>query len=75
MNSINLSAIAHQAMIDAGFVPDVPHFVLDELQSLESKPPKAVADSGTRDLRSLLWSSIDDRKSRDLDRNPELWVH
>src|SRR5205823_1234540 len=68
MDSINLSAIAHQAMIDAGFVPDVPHSVLDELQSLKSKPPKAVADSATRDLRSLLWSSIDDRKSRDLDQ-------
>jgi len=67
-NSFDLSAIAHQAMIDAGFVPDVPHSVLDELQSLASKPPQAVADSGTRDLRSLLWSSIDDRKSRDLDQ-------
>src|SRR5438876_5224758 len=68
MDSIDLSAIAHQAMIDAGFVPDVPHSVLDELQSLASKPPAAVADSGTQDLRSLLWSSIDDRKSRDLDQ-------
>src|SRR5213082_533346 len=68
MNSIDLSAIAHQAMIDAGFVPDVPHSVLAELQSLASKPPAAVADSGTRDLRPLLWSSIDDRKSRDLDQ-------
>src|SRR2546423_8621104 len=68
MDSIDLSAVAHQAMIDAGFVPDVPHSVLDELQSLESKPPAAVADSGTRDMRSLLWSSIDDRKSRDLDQ-------
>lgn len=55
-------------MIDAGFVPDLPRPVLDELQSLESKPPPAVADSGARDLRSLLWSSIDDRKSRDLDQ-------
>src|SRR2546421_6935737 len=68
MDSINLSAIAHQAMIDAGFVPDVPDSVLAELQSLASKPPPAVKDSGTRDLRSLLWSSIDDRKSRDLDQ-------
>src|SRR5437762_3916453 len=68
MNSINLSAIAHQAMIDAGFVPDVPDSVLAELQSLASKPPPAVKNSGTRDLRSLLWSSIDDRKSRDLDQ-------
>jgi len=67
-DSINLPAIAHQAMIDAGFVPDVPDSVLAELQSLASKPPPAVADSGTRDLRSLLWSSIDDRKSRDLDQ-------
>src|SRR6266478_7096518 len=68
MNSINLSAIAHQAMIDAGFVPDLPHSVLDEVQSLEAQPPSAVPDSATRDLRSLLWSSIDDRKSRDLDQ-------
>src|SRR5256885_3712428 len=68
MHSINLSAIAHQTMIDAGFVPDLPDPVLGELRSLESKPPKAEADSGTRDLRTLLWSSIDDRKSRDLDQ-------
>ena len=68
MDKIDLPAIAHQAMIDAGFVPDLPRAVLAELQSLESKPPPAVEDSGARDLRGLLWSSIDDRKSRDLDQ-------
>src|SRR6184192_1699191 len=67
-DSIDLSAIAHQAMIDAGFVPDVPHSALDELRALESKAQTAVADPSTRDLRPLLWSSIDDRKSRDLDQ-------
>lgn len=68
MQSLDLAAIAHQAMIDAGFVPDVPQSVLAELQALESKTPTAVDGSSTRDLRSLLWSSIDDQKSRDLDQ-------
>ena len=55
-------------MIDAGFVPDTPPSVLAELRSLESTPQTAQAVSSARDLRSLLWSSIDDRKSRDLDQ-------
>src|SRR5882762_7457570 len=66
--AIDLPAIAHQAMIDNGFVPDLPRSVVDELQSLQRKPDPAVPDSSIRDLRSLLWSSIDDRKSRDLDQ-------
>jgi ribonuclease R len=67
-DSLDLAAIAHQTMLDAGFVPDTPPSVLAELRSLESQPKTAVAESSTRDLRSLLWSSIDDRKSRDLDQ-------
>jgi exoribonuclease-2 len=66
--SPDLLKIAHQTMIDAGFVPDTPPSVLAELRSLESTPQAAAANSSTRDLRSLLWSSIDDRKSRDLDQ-------
>lgn len=66
--AIDLPAIAHQAMIDNGFVPDLPRSVVDELRSLQRKPDHAVPDSSIRDLRSLLWSSIDDRKSRDLDQ-------
>jgi VacB/RNase II family 3'-5' exoribonuclease len=66
--SIDLTAIAHRAMIDNGFLPDIPRSVVDELQSLQRKPQPAVPDSSIRDLRSLLWSSIDDRKSRDLDQ-------
>ena len=64
--SFDLAAIAHRAMIDNGFVPDIPRSVLDELQSLQTKP--GPLDSSLRDLRSLVWSSIDDRKSRDLDQ-------
>ena len=55
-------------MIGAGFVPDTPPSVLDELQSLPTRSQPVASDSSVRDLRSLLWSSIDDRKSRDLDQ-------
>jgi exoribonuclease-2 len=65
-HSLDLVSIARQALVDSGFVPDIPQSVLDELRSLQPKSP--AADSVTRDLRSLLWSSIDDRKSRDLDQ-------
>src|SRR5258708_3713863 len=65
-NHFDLAAIAHRAMVDNGFVPDIPPSVLDELQSLETKP--GALDSSIQDLRSFLWSSIDDRKSRDLDQ-------
>lgn len=67
-NSLDLTAIAHHAMIENGFEPDIPQAVLDELQSLQSNQPRDPTDSARQDLRNLLWSSIDDRKSRDLDQ-------
>src|SRR5947199_21059 len=66
--SLNLTAIAHQAMIDAGFVPDIPRAALDELHALEQAAQLELNEPAVRDLRSLLWSSIDDKKSRDLDQ-------
>jgi VacB/RNase II family 3'-5' exoribonuclease len=66
--SPDLNEIAHQTMLDAGFAPDMPPSVLAELLSLQSNPQTSAASSSTRDLRSSLWSSIDDRKSRDLDQ-------
>jgi ribonuclease R len=67
-DSLDLAAIAHRAMVEAGFMPDPPPSVIAGLSSLESNQRTADPDSSTRDLRSLLWSSIDDRKSRDLDQ-------
>jgi VacB/RNase II family 3'-5' exoribonuclease len=65
---IDLEGIAHQAMIDAGFIPDLPPAAVTELQSLKPVSGPPGANSSSRDLRALLWSSIDDRKSRDLDQ-------
>lgn len=63
----DLFAIAHQAMIDSGFVPDLKDSVAAELHAVVTIPPKT-PDSSVRDLRALLWSSIDDQRSRDLDQ-------
>ncbi len=66
--SFDLNAIARRSVAEAGFEPDLSEAVKQEVQSL---PPGAAAlkpDQSVRDLRKLLWSSIDDRKSRDLDQ-------
>ncbi len=65
---IDLSAIAQQTMIDAGFVPDVSQAVLEQLRLIESETQSRYPDTAARDLRKLLWSSIDNRQSRDLDQ-------
>ena len=68
----NLVAAAHEAMIEHGFRPDFPGGTDAELTSIlkDKTPPSATAALGTdfRDLRSLLWSSIDNDTSRDLDQ-------
>ena len=63
----DLFAAAHQEMIDEGFDPDFPPEVGRQLAALKTQPPTST-DGGVRDLRSLLWSSIDNDTSRDLDQ-------
>jgi VacB/RNase II family 3'-5' exoribonuclease len=63
----DLFAAAHQEMIDEGFDPDFPPEVGRQLAALETQTASS-ADAGVRDLRSLLWSSIDNDTSRDLDQ-------
>jgi VacB/RNase II family 3'-5' exoribonuclease len=64
----DLYAIARQTMIDAGFEPDFNNDVQDEARAASVKAHDVVTDSSIKDLRDLLWSSIDDAKSRDLDQ-------
>src|SRR5512141_2432140 len=73
MNTIHpshfdLQAAAKQTMLENGFEPEFPPQVEQQLLQLAAHPPE-VAPSGTiRDLRDLLWSSIDNDSSRDLDQ-------
>jgi len=62
----DLFAIARQEMIDEGFDPD---FLRDRPATGGDRGLAApAADGDVRDLRALLWSSIDNDTSHDLDQ-------
>jgi VacB/RNase II family 3'-5' exoribonuclease len=63
----NLVAAAHAAMIEHGFQPDFPDGTDKELAAIEAHPEPPVVP-GIQDLRNLLWSSIDNDTSKDLDQ-------
>jgi VacB/RNase II family 3'-5' exoribonuclease len=68
---VDLQAAAAQAMRARGFLPEFPPPVRQQLAELAAHPPSVAPASGTsaiRDLRDLLWSSIDNDTSRDLDQ-------
>src|SRR5271163_2134373 len=67
-SSVNLQAIARQVMQAAGFQPDFPPEVQKQLADIRAHPPQLVASDKVHDLRNLLWSSIDNDTSRDLDQ-------
>jgi exoribonuclease-2 len=61
-----LQGIAHRAMLERGLFPDFPPLALAELDGIHG--PAARTEEATRDLRNLLWCSIDNDDSRDLDQ-------
>jgi VacB/RNase II family 3'-5' exoribonuclease len=64
--TLDLLEIARETMRSNGFDPDVPAAVETALQHLDE--PATISKSTARDLRQLLWSSIDNLSSRDLDQ-------
>lgn len=61
-----LRAIAHRAMLERGLQPDFPPPALREAAQIQSAA--TATDDHVRDLRNLLWCSIDNDDSRDLDQ-------
>jgi VacB/RNase II family 3'-5' exoribonuclease len=59
-----LRRIAHRMMLERGLVPDFPVQALAELDKIHAP----ATDKSTRDLRNLIWCSIDNDDSRDLDQ-------
>jgi hypothetical protein len=61
-----LQRIAHRMMLEGGLVPDLPIQVLAKLDGAHG--PAIRTEESARDLRNLLWCSIDNDDSRDLDQ-------
>ncbi|MFY9845557.1 MAG: RNB domain-containing ribonuclease [Terriglobales bacterium] len=66
--SINLQAIARQVMLARGFQPDFSPETSKQLADIAAHPPQLTPSDKVRDLRTLLWSSIDNDTSKDLDQ-------
>ena len=62
----SLRAIAHDAMLRRGLLPDFSDAVRHELEEIHG--PAAASGPAIRDLRDLPWFSIDNDDSRDLDQ-------
>jgi exoribonuclease-2 len=65
--SFDLAAAAFTEMVRRGFHPDFLPGTEEQLQHIRAAAP-AIAAGDVRDLRALLWSSIDNDTSRDLDQ-------
>lgn len=67
-HNIDLHKIARTAIERYGFDFDLPKPVLDEINALDPRKLPETAQDRVKDLRGLLWSSIDNTESLDLDQ-------
>ena len=62
----DLKRIAHQAMLDRGLLPDFSAAALAQVGAIDR--PATRSETTVSDLSGLLWASIDNDDSRDLDQ-------
>lgn len=63
----DLEKIANHVMLEKGFIIDFPTTVIDELNQI-TDPAPCLPSSSIKDLRHLLWMSIDAEDTFDLDQ-------
>src|SRR5205085_7362414 len=68
VSHFDLQEAARQSMLEHGFEPQYSPEVHQQLAELKAHPPQIAAGGDIRDLRDLLWSSIDNDTSKDLDQ-------
>jgi VacB/RNase II family 3'-5' exoribonuclease len=66
MAKFDIVQAARKTVVENGFSADFEPEVVNEIAAFDGHTPALT--SGQRDLRDLLWSSIDNRESKDLDQ-------
>jgi VacB/RNase II family 3'-5' exoribonuclease len=66
-NHFDLAAAAFTEMVRQGFHPDFPNGTEEQVEGIRAAGAEA-PNGEVRDLRGLIWSSIDNDTSRDLDQ-------
>jgi VacB/RNase II family 3'-5' exoribonuclease len=67
-DSSRLRRIAERVMVERGLRPDFSAAALKELAAIDTRGGPPADTAGVRDLTRLLWASIDNDSSRDLDQ-------
>jgi exoribonuclease-2 len=67
LHSVDFKTIAWHAMEKYGFEPRFPPGVIDDVNTMKEEGFSDIPKD-TRDLRTLLWSSVDNHDSQDLDQ-------
>ncbi len=67
-HNVDLHAIARAAVTQYGFDFTTAKLILDEISALDPGKLLDNAQGGSKDLRALFWSSIDNAESLDLDQ-------
>jgi VacB/RNase II family 3'-5' exoribonuclease len=63
-----LKSIAHRAMLERGLLPDFSSAALAELKQFQRSMATDNTSAAVRDMQNLLWASLDNDDSRDLDQ-------
>lgn len=66
MTFVDLTDIAKRSMLEKKLLPDFPEAVLNELENIEG--PAKPDSPHIRDMRNLMWFSLDNDNSKDLDQ-------
>lgn len=67
-NHVDLRSLAQRTAIELGFTPKFGMDAINQIRQIEKSYKSVIHDAQAEDMTDLLWSSIDNTESKDLDQ-------